>query len=84
VPADPRRLIVTGYSAGDLEWGYLAFRHSELIGNVLRRLFNSQSASKNASKRSPERNRRNGVPIGWVFNASASRVESREARHACS
>jgi enterochelin esterase-like enzyme len=35
VPTDPRRVIVTGYSAAGLESGYLAFRHPDLIGNVL-------------------------------------------------
>src|SRR5262249_12164431 len=35
VPADPRRVIVTGYSAAGLGSAYLAFQHPDLIGNVL-------------------------------------------------
>ena len=34
-PADPRRIIVTGYSAAGLEAGYIAYRHPDLVGNVL-------------------------------------------------
>jgi enterochelin esterase family protein len=34
-PADPRRIIVAGYSASGLASAYAAFRHPELVGNVL-------------------------------------------------
>jgi enterochelin esterase family protein len=35
IPADPRRTIVTGYSAAGLEAAYVAFEHPDLFGNVL-------------------------------------------------
>jgi enterochelin esterase family protein len=35
VPADPRRTIVTGYSAAGLASTYVVFAHPDLIGNVL-------------------------------------------------
>jgi enterochelin esterase family protein len=35
VPADPRRTIVTGYSAAGLASTYVAFAHPDLVGNVL-------------------------------------------------
>ena len=35
VPADPKRTIVTGYSAAGLASTYVAFAHPDLVGNVL-------------------------------------------------
>jgi len=35
VPADPRRTIITGYSAAGLASAYVAFTHPDLFGNVL-------------------------------------------------
>jgi len=35
MPSDPTRVIVTGYSAAGLASSYVAFRHPDLIGNVL-------------------------------------------------
>jgi enterochelin esterase-like enzyme len=35
IPTDPRRTIVTGYSAAGLESVYVAFRRPDLFGNVL-------------------------------------------------
>jgi enterochelin esterase family protein len=35
VTKDPRQTVLTGYSAGGLASAYVAFRHSEVFGNVL-------------------------------------------------
>jgi len=35
IPADPRRIIVAGYSAAGLAATFVAFQHPELAGNVL-------------------------------------------------
>jgi len=35
VTKDPKQTVVTGYSAGGLASAYVAFRHSEVFGNVL-------------------------------------------------